>query len=254
MDANLIVPTGDSACSSSIRTLLRSAPPWLPDRLILLTRTGSCAYGLAVEASDHDLRGVAVAPLPYYLGFAKGFERYVFDGATEGEVEDVRVFMRAACNGEPQVMPALFCDEDDVLACTLSGSRLRASAPLFLSKCIAKPFAGQVRSIVMRAERTKVTPKQAMTAVRLIRMLAEILVAGKVCVWRYDAEDLLAIRRGERSVEDALSEARAGLDGLAGWLAKTSLPEQPDRGALDRLCCEIVQAENPPMQTTLRVE
>lgn len=234
-----------------IGALLRSAPPWLPSRLILLTRTGSRAYGLATEASDQDLRGVAVAPMPYYLGFAQGFERFTFEGAIEGEIEDVRLFMRAACNGEPQVLPTLFCDEADVLACTSSGARLRAAAPLFLSKRLAKPFAGHARSILVQAERRSVTPKEAMTAVRLVRMLAEILVAGKVCIRRHDAEELLAIRRGARSIHDALVEVRAGLDALPRWLSKASLPDQPDRVALNRLCCEIVQAENPPERPSL---
>ena len=57
-------------------TIYRSAPPWLQARTILLTRSGSHAYGLATDESDLDVRGVAIAPLPYYVGFSQRFERH----------------------------------------------------------------------------------------------------------------------------------------------------------------------------------
>ena len=226
-------------------TIYRSAPPWLQARTILLTRSGSHAYGLATDESDLDVRGVAIAPLPYYVGFSRRFERYTFEGSTEGEVEDIRVFMRAACNGEPQVLPVLFCDASDVLHTTRAGDMLRATRDVFLSQRLVRPFTGHASSIVIRHERFgRITPKEAMTAVRLVRMLAEILVAGKVVVRRHDADELLAIRRGERSIEDALKEARDGLSRVDAWKAKTALREQPDLHALDGLCTALVMGEN----------
>lgn len=223
---------------------MAKAPPWLPDRTILLTRAGSRAYGTDVHGSDSDFRGVAIAPMRYYLGFAQGFERFVFDGDAEGEVEDIRVFMRAACNGEPQVLAVLFCDDRDVIRTTQAGAALRAARARFLSRRMAKPFAGHARSIVTRWSKGQpVTSKDAATAVRLVRMLAEILVAGKVCIRRYDADELLAIRRGDRPVEDALREATAGLARVDGWVKASSLPEQPDRDSLDALCMDLIRRE-----------
>lgn len=219
------------------------APPWLADRTILLTRAGSRAYGTSVPGSDSDFRGVAIAPLRYYLGFAQGFERFVFDGQAEGEIEDIRVFMRAACNGEPQVLAVLFCDDRDVVRATDAGRALRAARGRFLSRRMAKPFAGHARSIVTRWSKGQpVTSKEAATAVRLVRMLAEILVAGVVCVRRHDADELLAIRRAEQSVEDALKEAAEGLARVDAWAAASLLPEQPDREWLDAFCAEQIAA------------
>jgi hypothetical protein len=229
--------------ASLLSVAMAKAPPWLADRTILLTRAGSRAYGTSVPGSDSDFRGVAIAPLRHYLGFANSFERFVFDGQAEGEIEDLRVFMRAACNGEPQVLAVLFCDDCDVVRATESGRALRAARDRFLSKRMAKPFAGHARSIVTRWEKGQpVTSKEAATAVRLVRMLAEILVAGKVCVRRHDADELLAIRRAERPVEieRALREAADGLARVESWARNSTLPEQPDRDWLDGFCAAQV--------------
>jgi predicted nucleotidyltransferase len=48
---------------------------WLKDRTIYLTRHGSHAYGTNIPSSDIDIRGIAIAPKPFYLGFSKVFEQ-----------------------------------------------------------------------------------------------------------------------------------------------------------------------------------
>ncbi len=132
-----------------------------------------------------------------------------------------------------------------MLHVTRAGEMLRSTRDVVLSQRLVRPFTGHASSIVIRHERFgRVTPKEAMTAVRLVRMLAEILVAGKVVVRRHDADELLAIRRGERSIEDALKEARDGLSRVDAWKAKTALREQPDLHALDGLCTALVMGEN----------
>lgn len=85
----------------------RSAPPWLYDRTILLALAGSHLYGLATPGSDVDLRGVCVAPKSYYLGRSQRFERHVFEGKTEGEIECLRVFLRLAADGHQNALSLL---------------------------------------------------------------------------------------------------------------------------------------------------
>jgi hypothetical protein len=44
---------------------------WLPARTIYLTRHGSHAYGTSLPTSDLDIRGIAIAPIHYYLGVSE---------------------------------------------------------------------------------------------------------------------------------------------------------------------------------------
>ena len=47
----------------------------LVDRTILLTVTGSRAYGMSQESSDVDLKGIAIPTKEYYFGFLNKFEQ-----------------------------------------------------------------------------------------------------------------------------------------------------------------------------------
>lgn len=81
--------------------------------------------------------------------------------------------------------------------------------------------------------------KHALHLVRLMCMCREILEKGLLLVRRPDADDLLAVRRGEKSYEELEAWATAE-DAALIEVAKTSkLPRQPDRNALDALCLEI---------------
>ena len=83
--------------------------------------------------------------------------------------------------------------------------------------------------------------KHAMHLVRLTRMCREILTEGVVRVRRPDAEELLEIRHGAWTYE-ALVEYSDQQDAELNELYKTStLPKQPDRKALDKLCIELIQ-------------
>lgn len=91
--------------------------------------------------------------------------------------------------------------------------------------------------------------KHAAHLVRLLRMGREILETGKVHVWRGaggpgDAEEIRSIRQGawayDRLVEWAEKED-AELETLYKE-CRYIVPRQPDREALDKLCCEMVEA------------
>lgn len=236
--------------ASTFDAFFAAAPPWLRGRTILLGRSGSHAYGTATPTSDLDLRGVAIAPRSYYLGFSKSFERYVTDSpALEGEVEELRTFMRKATEGIPQVLGLLFCEEDDILAMRPAGALLRSNRTAFLSQRLVKPFAGHAKGVLHRAKYGGAAPasadparlaKEAMHGVRIARTLHEVLATGEMKVRRADAVELLAIRRGEVPLETAHAEIAARLSEVDALLARTSLPRLPDLDALDALCAAMV--------------
>ena len=77
--------------------------------------------------------------------------------------------------------------------------------------------------------------KHALHLLRLLRMGEEILADGTVCVFRPDADWLLAVRHGALTYEQVLAfaaEHRARLDRL---VAASPLPEAPDVAAANDL-------------------
>lgn len=117
---------------------------------------------------------------------------------------------------------------------------LRGLAPKFLSKRMVRPFCGQARSVVARYP-NRVTAKEVMHAVRLMRMLREAMLDGQFVVRRPDATELLAIRSGEAPLSDAIGEVEAALADQENLLRQTSLPASPDMAAIDDLCSSIIQ-------------
>ena len=81
--------------------------------------------------------------------------------------------------------------------------------------------------------------KHGMHLIRLLRMGTEILSGKGVLVKRPDAEELVSIRRGDRSYDDLLEEAEK-LDAECGRLFDISpLPNKPNTKKLNALCVEM---------------
>lgn len=77
--------------------------------------------------------------------------------------------------------------------------------------------------------------------VRLLRMCREILETGTVNVWREDAAELLSIRNGDWSYDRLIEFAEKESAAMNELYKKSTLPNSPDRDALDKLCIELVE-------------
>ena len=124
---------------------------WLPARTILLTRHGSHAYGLATPESDLDVKGVAVPPRAYYLGFAKRFEQAEC-ADPDMVIYELRKFMSLAADCNPAVLEILFTDPSDHLGVTPVGERLLAERARFLSRKAKHTFTGYAMAQLKRLE------------------------------------------------------------------------------------------------------
>lgn len=99
--------------------------------------------------------------------------------------------------------------------------------------------------------------KNAAHTIRLFRMGIEFVATGQMQVWREDADELKAIKRGEWSLDRIRSEAKR-LDTLLTEASATSpLPKQPDTEAADRLLVHwstgrVIADEKQSRFTTLR--
>ena len=137
---------------------------------VLLTIAGSRAYGTSSATSDVDVKGVAIPPAPYYLGYLKKFEqadspanltvfldtlspelRAVVDGSKlEGSVYELTKFVGLAADCNPNILDALFCREDAVLLQTAAGRTLRERRDEFISAKAKFTFSGYAFSQIKR--------------------------------------------------------------------------------------------------------
>jgi predicted nucleotidyltransferase len=122
---------------------------WLSDRTIYVTRHGSHAYGTSLPTSDVDIRGICIAPKPYYLGFAHTFEQ-----ADQKEPDlcifEIRKFLRLACDANPNVLELLYTVPEDHLLMTPLAQRLIDHRSLFLSRKAKHTFSGYAVSQLKR--------------------------------------------------------------------------------------------------------
>lgn len=86
--------------------------------------------------------------------------------------------------------------------------------------------------------------KHAAHLIRLLRTGKEVLQTGKVNTWRQDADELLAIRRGEWSYEQ-LIESSGLLEKELNVIYRSGLyqvPKTPDYDKINKLSIEIIKS------------
>lgn len=114
---------------------------WLERGLVLLVTHGSHAYGLNTPTSDVDIKGIAVPPREYFLGFANAFEQ-AESKDPDMVVYGIQKFFRLAAENNPNIIEVLWCDESNHRVVTPAGRKLIDARELFLSKKAKHTFCG----------------------------------------------------------------------------------------------------------------
>ncbi|MFF0721758.1 DNA polymerase beta superfamily protein [Micromonospora sp. NPDC003816] len=209
---------------------------------VLAVVVGSRAYGLHGPDSDHDRRGVFVAPTRAFWLLDKPPTH--LDGPAEEQFSwEMERLCVLALQGNPTVLEVLWSPL--IEAITVDGEELLAMRRAFLSRRVAETYGNYARDqldrVTARRERTGETNhKQAMHMIRLLLAGAHVLRTGEVLVdVRHLREELLAVRRGDLAWESVTAWAADLQATLADAAAATALPEQPDRAAVDRLLTTV---------------
>jgi predicted nucleotidyltransferase len=124
---------------------------WIPERTVFLCTHGSHAYGTSLPTSDHDYRGVAIAPREFYLGGLHRFEQAVCN-KPDLTIFDLKKFIGLASQCNPNVIEILFVDESDRLQLSLAGQRLLEMRDMFLTRRVKHTFSGYAASQMKRID------------------------------------------------------------------------------------------------------
>lgn len=192
---------------------------------------GSRAYGLKVEDSDTDLRGVYLPPASLHWSIY-GVPEQIESRETEECYWELQKFLILSLKANPNVLECLYTPL--VEFADPCAQELLENRRLFLSKLVYQTYNGYVLSQFRKLEqdlRTKgeLKWKHVMHLVRLLLSGITILNDHVVPV-RVDEhkERLMAIRNGESTWEE-INEWRLDLHkAFDTAFEKTKLPDRPD--------------------------
>ncbi|RFU41372.1 nucleotidyltransferase [Actinomadura logoneensis] len=204
------------------------------DHTVLSVVVGSRAYGLDTAASDTDRRGVFVAPTELYWHFDKPPTHVTGPGEEQFSWEFER-FCELALAANPTVLECLWSPLVEHV--TPIGAELLDVRTAFVSKRAHRSFLGYAESQFRKMENHQArNPKHVMHMLRLLISGLHLLEHGEPLVRMDDHRDrLLAVRAGEVPL-DEVGAWRASLTArMADALARTSLPDEPDRPRVDAL-------------------
>lgn len=195
--------------------------PWIKDRTILLTRTGSHAYGTNTEDSDQDFKGIVIPPKEYYLGM-NSFEHYNNkNGKSIRNTKDdidvslvaIRKFFKEASGGAANTLELLFTRPEDYIMLDSYGDTIIRNRQLFLSKQVFYTFGGYARGeakrMIHNKNRTELVEaygydtKHFMHTVRLLQSAIEILDTEDFSTYRDNHSYLLDLRNGLYTLPEA---------------------------------------------------
>lgn len=230
---------------------------------------GSLAHGMYVPSSDPDsiddidTMAICVPPLEHYCGLAEFGSRGTQEiklGEWDVVVYEARKALSMLERGNPNVLSLLWLPSERYIATTAAGERLLEERALFAGRHVYKSFVGYATDQLAKmqrgafqgymGERRKALvrrhgydTKNAAHLIRLLRMGIEFLQSGELLVDRTgrDAEELLAIKRGEWALERVEREAERLFERAEEAHARSALPEAPDHDRVSALCVEIVR-------------
>lgn len=239
----------------------------LTDWNIIHSYRGSIAHGMYVPKSDpnsiddKDTMAFCVPPREFFIGLeaygSKGTREIVKD-EWDIVIYEVRKAMQLLSQGNPNILSMLWCGENMYIHRSGAGIYLIENRDLFVGRHTYRSFVGYAYGQLHRmdnpnrfghmGEKRKellnkfgYDTKNAAHLIRLLRMGAEFLKDGVLYVQRMDAQQLLEIKRGLWTREQVTAEADRWFKIAEEAYINSSLPQQPDKSKVNKLCIEVVE-------------
>ena len=240
----------------------------LPDtgKIIFLGYRGSIAHGTYVpqeskdSIDDKDIIGVFVGSEKHYLGFGEQdtYERKF--GPWDAVHYEITKLFRLLIKSNPNVLSLLFLHDAAIIFEDELGRSLRTNRrKCFISKAAYKAFIGYAHGQLHRmthhafegymgakrkalVEKYSFDTKNAAHLIRLLRMGIEFLIEGELHVLRHDSHELLAIKRGEWSLDRVKEEADRLFILAHEAYVRSPLPNKPDSDKAESWLIEIIKS------------
>lgn len=251
------------------------ADPGVNDWAILAGYRGSVAHGTWLPSDDpdsiddKDLMAFCVPDRDYFLGLrvygSRGTKEVVKDVPHPIEtrwdvvIYEIRKAISLLEKGNPNVLSMLWLPETLYTKRSHAGQLLLDAREVFVGKHVYNAYVGYARAQLSKMTRGEFKgymgekrralvdqhgydTKNAAHLIRLLRQGIEFLSTGELQVQRHDASELIDIRRGTWSLKKVQREAEALFSLSSDALTRSTLPAKPDRGRVNKLCREVVEA------------
>lgn len=228
---------------------------------------GSIAHGMYVPSNDPDsvddtdYFACVIAPPAHYCGlksWGNSETKEVFIGDDDLLAYELRKLAKLMLVCNPNVLSFLWCEH---IYQSKVAEKLVAIRDKFVSrKAVYKSFCGYANAQLQKMEAAAhrgfrgqkrrelkekfgYDTKHAAHCLRLLRMGDEFLRTGNLRVNRegYDAEELIAVKRGEWQRDKVVTEARGLFDKIKNSCEKSVLPLEPDRELVERTIIEMIR-------------
>lgn len=234
---------------------------------ILHAYRGSIAHNMYVPSKDpnsiddKDTMAICVPPLDYYFGlesYGSRGTKEVKEGEWDIVIYEIKKFIGLLEKGNPNVLGLLWTDPRHIIYESEEGKYLRENREIFVGKHVFHQFSGYAKAQFYKmehcafkgymgekrkslVEKHGYDTKNAAHLIRLMRMAIEFLNEGTLHVERPDNSELLAIKRGEWSIEKVKKEAEKLFDRAEVAYDKCSFPTKPNRKEVNQILRNICE-------------
>ncbi len=236
----------------------------IPPSTILLGYMGSLSHGTwrpstdPVSIDDKDIMGVCIGNQEDYFGFGRFQQKETKYKEWDSVIYEIRKMFRLLLNVNPNVLGLLWLRENFYIHIDPLGQEIIDNRNLFISKRAYFSFTGYAHSQLKRmthlafkgymGEKRKALvaqfgydTKNAGHLIRLLRMGIEFMTTQELHVFREDAQDIIAIKNGEWSLEKVQREADRLFRLADEAFVRTELPAKPKKEEAEELLMSIIK-------------